>query len=215
MTERRRILVTLALVGLLLAAVPLTYLGWHYLLRHLPTLFARPLEPAAAAELCAMLGLEGDPRCSAGQAYGFEFLPDLLERYPRGVPGGPQSVAAELAPYQLECTGWIERAGQGDFRDCQYGFQRDRDYLLHLTLRKETGAAEGTEQVWRTCSYALGNRSLWDLYACRPALNSGFLLVMSDNTFLIGRGFATVFALTDLLLLAALVLLWRREGGGR
>ena len=79
-----------------MAAVPIAYLGYHYALRRLPTLFSGPLEPDAATELCQLLGLAGDPRCRGDAAHAFEFLPELRARYPQGTPG--DTVAAELAP---------------------------------------------------------------------------------------------------------------------
>lgn len=197
-----------ALVCILVAVVPLTYIGYHFGLRHLPALFNRPLAPSVAADLCRLLQLEGDPRCR-GKVFVFDFFPDLRDRYPRG--SSRAQVAAEIGPYHLSCTEWISRGDNGDFQDCRYGFDGDRGFLLFLTLWKETGASVEEAAVWRTCTYAVGNGSLWNIFACQPPLNSGLLLVMSDNTLLVGGGFSLVFLVVDLAIVGGVVWLWQRE----
>jgi hypothetical protein len=124
-------------------------------------------------------------------------------------------VVGELAPYADHCTEWITRGEYGDYQDCQYSLDGDRHLMLYITQRKETGAGEETAAVWRTCSFDVGNRSLWDIFACDPPLNTGLLLVMSDNTFLSAPGFSIAFLLFDVLIIGMVVVLRRplRIGG--
>lgn len=205
--QRQAILGSILLVALLLAAVPISYVGYHFFLRHVPNLFVKPLESPVAADLCSLLDLQDDPKCQADRNYPYEFFGDLRTRYGRGV--AIERVNAEIGAYQLACSDWVNRGDNGDFEDCRYSFEGDRDFVLHITYQKTTDAPETAGSVWRTCSYDVNNQSLWDVYACQPALNTGFLLVMSNNTFLIGRGFTLLFLLMDVILLVLLVRLWR------
>jgi hypothetical protein len=202
----------LALVLVLLAAVPIAYLGYHYLLREVPDLFSPPLDPGVAASLCAQLDLAGDPRCAGGPVSAYEFLPALRQQYPVGTAG--PAVDAELGAYTDYCTDWIARGDNGDFQDCQYTFDGDRHLMLYVTQRKDPGADEEKAQVWRTCSFDIGNGSLWDIYACDPPLTTGLLLVMSDNTFLSAPGFTLAFLAFDLLIISLVVVLRRPLGIG-
>jgi hypothetical protein len=200
----------LALVLVLLAAVPIAYLGYHYLLRQAPALFTSPLQPAATEALCARLDLAGDPRCAGGTAYAYQFLPALRRRYPAGTPGAV--VDAALGPYAGSCSGWISRGAEGDFQDCRYTLDGDRDLMLYVTQRKDPGAAAETALVWRTCSLDVRNGSLWNIYACDPPLSTGLLLVMSDHTFLSAPGFTLAFLAFDLLAVTLVILLRRPLG---
>jgi hypothetical protein len=200
----------LALVLVLLAAVPIAYLGYHYLLRQAPGLFSSPLPPDVGEALCTQLDLAGQAPCASDPVYAYEFLPTLRERYPAGTAG--PVVDTELGPYADYCTDWIVRGDNGDFQDCQYTFDGDRHLMLYVTQRKDPGAAEETAQVLRTCSFDVRNRSLWNIYACDPPLTTGLLLVMSDNTFLSAPGFTLAFLGFDLLIVSLVVLLRRPLG---
>lgn len=200
----------LTLVVALLAAVPIVYLGYHYALRQLPSLFSRPLYPDAQARLCEWMDLADDARCTADSAYAHEFLPELRKRYPTGT--NAEAVSSELRAYADHCTGWISRGDNGDFQDCQYSLDGDRHLMLYVTGRKDSGAADESGEVWRICSFDVGNGSLWDIYVCDPPMNTGLLLVMSDNTFLAAPGFGIAFLAFDLLILGLVVLLRRPLG---
>jgi hypothetical protein len=200
----------LALVLVLLVAVPIAYLGYHYLLRQVPDLFTSPLPPAAGQALCTQLDLAGDPRCAGDPVYAYEFLPAVRQRYPAGTAGAV--IDAELGAYADYCTDWIARGENGDFQDCQYTLDGDRHLMLYVTQRKDPGADGETAQVWRTCSFDIRNGSLWNIYACDPPLSTGLLLVMSDNTFLSAPGFTLAFLAFDLLIVGLVVLLRRPLG---
>ena len=203
----------LLVVIVLLLAVPLVYVGYHGVLRLAPGLFARRLSAGELEQACALLDLDNDPRCQQAKSYGYEFLPELLGRYGPGTPL-PQ-IAEELGAFQVSCSDdWIQRGELGDYLDCHYAFDGDRDLTLYLMLRKEVGAPAESAMVERTCTLNLRTGSLWDIYVCRPALNSGLFLVMSDNTFVVARGFRIAFLAVDVLLLALLVWLARRANVG-
>jgi hypothetical protein len=200
----------LGLVLLLLAAVPIAYLGYHYALRQAPDLFSDPLRPEVANDLCALLDLTGDVRCNEGSVYAYELIPDLRTRHPQGTAG--DVVDGELGKYADYCSEWISRGANGDFQDCQYTLDGDRHLMLYVTQRKDPGADEKTAEVWRSCSYDVGNGSVWDIYACEPPLNTGLLLVMSDNTFLTAPGFGIAFLAFDVVIVSLVVLLRRPLG---
>jgi hypothetical protein len=202
----------LALVLVLLVAVPIAYIGYHYGLRHLPTLFTEPMKSDTADELCLLLDLTEDPRCAGNSAHAFEFLPELLAQYPKGTAG--ETVDSDLGHFADYCTEWITRGEYGDYQDCQYSLDGDRHLMLYITQRKETGAPAGTATVTRTCSFDVGNGSLWDIYACDPPLSTGLLLVMSDNTFLSAPGFSVAFLIFDVLIVSLVVVLRRPLGIG-
>jgi hypothetical protein len=197
----------LALVLVLLAAVPIAYLGYHYTLRHLPALFADPLPPTAAAELCQRFDLAGTPPCSNAPTYAYQFLPALHHRYSPGTPG--DVVDRELGPYAVACTGWIARGENGDYQDCQYSLDGDRFLTLYVTQHRQPAEDQASAGVWRTCSFDVGNPSLAGIYHCAPPLNTGLLLVMSDNTFLTAPGFTAAFLAFDLLIVGLVVALRR------
>ena len=197
----------LALVLLLLAAVPIAYLGYHYALRHLPSLFSDPLPPATAAELCQRFDLTGDPACNGRPAYAYQLLPALHRRYPPDTPG--DVVESELGPYTISCSGWVDRSENGAYQDCCYSLDGDRFLQLYVTQHRDPAAGQATTRVWRTCSFDVGNPSLAGIYTCDPPLSTGLLLVMSDNTFLTAPGFSVAF-LAFALLIVGLFLALRR-----
>lgn len=200
-------------IAVLVLAVPIVYLAQHLVLRQLPAVFARPLAAETVQETCSLLGLAGDSRCDGRRVYGFEFLSELAARYAPGTPW--DQVADELGPYQVRCTEWINRGESGDFMDCFYAVDGNHWQNLYLTVRKDAEAPERTASVARSCSPNIRRGSLWDIYACRPALNSGLLLVLSDNTFLVGPGFGVAFVAVDVALLALLIWLARRANVGQ
>jgi hypothetical protein len=197
----------------LLLAVPIVYVGYHGVLRLAPGLFARRLPAGAQEQACALLNLDDEPRCQQARSYNYEFLPDLLGRY--GPGKSLSQIEEELGAFQVSCSDdWIQRGDLGDYLDCHYAFDGDRDLTLYLMLRKEVGAPAESAAVERACTLNVRTGSLWDIYTCRPALNSGLFLVMADNTFVVARGFRVAFLVVDVLLLALLVWLARRANVG-
>jgi len=203
----------LALVLVLLASVPIAYLGYHYALRHLPTLFSDPLPPATTAELCQRFDLAGNAACSGRPAYAYQLLPALHRRYPPDTPG--DVIERELGPFTVACSGWIDRGENGHYQDCRYSLDGDRFLTLYVTQHRDPAADQATARVWRTCSYDVGNPSLTGIYACDPPLSTGLLLVMSDNTFLTAPGFSVAFLALALLIVGLFLALRRpRSIGG-
>lgn len=139
---------------------------YDYWKRSNPANVEQPLTKTTREYLCDMLKLDtDDSRCSS-PSFGYEFFPEVRNRYSRHVLY--ETVDLELGSYLMSCGAWKETESDGTFRTCYYDLTGDGVFPVEILFRhRYVEPTEDLGETWRVCTPAI-QTEVSKTIACEP-----------------------------------------------